>query len=88
VKCPYCDSGTDTDGDLLCGSSRFEDGVIQSAACQIDVLTAQRDALLDALCRALPFVEEAKSDPANKPGVVAKLARELRAAIAQCKESQ
>jgi hypothetical protein len=44
-------------------------------------LLSERDKLLDALCRALPYVEDAEKDPVFKPGVVKKLATELRAIV-------
>lgn len=37
--------------------------------------------ILDLLCRALPFVEDAEKDPAYKKGVVSQLTRRIRAAI-------
>lgn len=37
--------------------------------------------LLDLLSKALPYVEDAESDPAYKSGVVKKLAKQIREAI-------
>jgi hypothetical protein len=39
--------------------------------------------LMDALCQALPFVEDACSDPAYKRGAVDAIVKQIRAAIAQ-----
>lgn len=39
--------------------------------------------LAAALCMALPYVEEAESDPAYKPGVVARVTRQIRAVLAK-----
>jgi hypothetical protein len=44
--------------------------------------------LLDAIYLALPYVEEAKSDPVNKPGTVAAVERQMRAAIARAEGRQ
>lgn len=44
------------------------------------------DRLLDALADALPFVEDAESDPAYKPGVVRRLTRKIRGLIAEYEE--
>ena len=44
--------------------------------------------LLDTLYRALPFIEDAKDDLAYKPGVVAKVEREIRALIDKAAGSQ
>ena len=41
------------------------------------------DALLEALTRALPYVETAEADEAYKPGEVAKVTAMIRAAIRQ-----
>ena len=45
------------------------------------VLEAQRDQLLDLLTIALPYIEDAEKDPVYKQGVVAKLTKQMRAAI-------
>lgn len=42
---------------------------------------ASRADLIDLLAQALPYVEEAASDPAYKAGAVGKLVRAIRAAI-------
>lgn len=42
--------------------------------------------IADLLCRALPFIEDAAHDPAYKPGVAAKFAREIRKAIEPLEE--
>lgn len=42
---------------------------------------ASRADLIDLLARALPYVEDAASDPAYKPAAVGKLASAIRAAI-------
>lgn len=42
--------------------------------------------MLDMLCRALPYVEEAERDPAYKPGAVAAVTKAIRAAIAKATE--
>ncbi len=47
----------------------------------LDELRAQRKTLLDALCTALPFVEDAEDDPCFKPGHVKKTVRDIRQAI-------
>lgn len=39
--------------------------------------------LLEMLCTALPFVEDAQSDPAYKTGRVAQVAEQIRALIAK-----
>lgn len=39
--------------------------------------------LLDLLCRALPFVEDAEHDPCYKPGIARALAKQIRAVIEQ-----
>lgn len=44
-------------------------------------LIALSPKLLDLLARALPFVEDAETDPAYKPGHVRKLVKEIRDAI-------
>jgi hypothetical protein len=44
-------------------------------------LIAAAPELLDLLARALPFVEDAETDPAYKPGIVRKFAKEIRDAI-------
>ena len=44
------------------------------------------DRLLDALVAALPFVEDAESDPAYKPDVVRRLTRKIRGLIAEYEE--
>ena len=42
---------------------------------------ASRADLIDLLAHALPYVEDAASDPAYKAGAVGKLVRAIRAAI-------
>lgn len=42
---------------------------------------AASPALLDALLAALPFVEDAETDPGYRPGYAAATARQIRAAI-------
>lgn len=44
-------------------------------------LLTQRQTLLDALCTALPFVEDAEDDPCFKPGHVRKTVRDIRHVI-------
>ena len=39
------------------------------------------DDLLDLLCLALPYIEEAEHDPCNKPEAVRALTRKIRAAV-------
>jgi hypothetical protein len=46
-------------------------------------LIASAPELLEMLALALPYVEEAESDPVNKKGSVAKLIKQIRAAIAK-----
>lgn len=46
-------------------------------------LIASAPALLEALTRALPYVETAEADEAYKPGEVAKVTAMIRAAIRQ-----
>lgn len=48
---------------------------------EIGRLFAAAPDLLDLLCRALPYVEDAEQDPCNKPEAVRKLAHQIRAAI-------
>lgn len=42
--------------------------------------------LLDALCNALPFVEDALTDPAFKKGTVQKVANQIRKTIAKAEK--
>lgn len=51
-------------------------------------LIAAAPELLDLLARALPFVEEAESDPAYKPGFVHKLTREIRDVIERLEQNR
>lgn len=44
-------------------------------------IAEERDAAIELLGLAFPFVEEAISDPVNKPGIVKKLAARIREAI-------
>jgi hypothetical protein len=44
-------------------------------------LIAAAPDLLDMLCRALPFVEDAESDPCYKPESVRAVLKQIRAAI-------
>ena len=44
------------------------------------------DALLDALTLALPYVEMAELDDAYQPGAVAKMVKQMRAAITKAGE--
>ena len=54
----------------------------ESSACDmVAELTKQRDELLDLLALALPYIEDAESDPAYKPGAVAKMTRRIRDAV-------
>lgn len=46
------------------------------------------DALLDAATLALPFVEMAEHDPSYKPGVVARMVKQLRKAIDDAEKSR
>lgn len=46
-------------------------------------MTEDFEKVLDLLCLALPYVEEAENDPAYKPGAVAKLTKEIRKVIEQ-----
>ncbi len=46
-------------------------------------LIAAAPDLLDMLCRALPFVEDAESDPCYKPESVRAAVKQIRAAIAK-----
>lgn len=55
------------------GKTRFAD----------DATLAYIAELEDALIAALPYVETAESDSGYKPGAVAKVARQIRAAIAK-----
>ncbi len=48
-----------------------------------DAAREQRDALLNALCAALPFVEDALKSEDFKPGYVAQRVEMIRAAIAK-----
>lgn len=54
---------------------------VEHAQAIIHELLAQRLTLLDALCTALPFVEDAEDDPCFKPGHVKKTVRDIRLAI-------
>lgn len=48
---------------------------------EIGRLFAAAPDLLDLLCLALPYIEEAEQDPCYKPEAVRALARKIRAAI-------
>lgn len=54
---------------------------LDHAQAIIHELLAERLTLLDALCTALPFVEDAEEDPCFKPGHVKKTVRNIRLAI-------
>lgn len=54
---------------------------LEQAGIIIGQLLAQRASLLDALCTALPFVEDAEDDPCFKAGHVKKTVRHLRHVI-------
>lgn len=47
----------------------------------VAALLAERDALEDLLLEALPYVENAETDPAYKPGIVRNLTARIRAQI-------
>jgi hypothetical protein len=51
-------------------------------------LIAAAPDLLDMLCRALPFVEDAESDPCYKPESVRAAIKQIRAAIAKATGDQ
>ena len=51
-------------------------------------LRRANEELLDALITALPFVETAEVDLAYKPGVVAKVTKQMRAAIANATKDE
>lgn len=51
-------------------------------------LIASAPALLEALTRALPYVETAEADEAYKPGEVAKVTAMIRAAIRQAERGE
>lgn len=61
---------------VMVGASRF---VTPNAADGL--LIAAAPALIDALILALPYVEMAEHDESYKPGAVAKVVKEIRAAI-------
>lgn len=46
-------------------------------------IASQRDEVLHTLLLALPYVEDAQADPCYKPGAVAKMVQQMRAAIAK-----
>lgn len=46
------------------------------------------ETVLDLLALALPYVEDAESDPVYKPGAVRKLTNRIRAAIAQAEAEE
>lgn len=54
---------------------------LEQARTIIRLLLVQRESLLDALCTALPFVEDAENDPCFKAGHVKKTVRDLRHVI-------
>jgi len=60
----------DADGFIICDSSPMGEANARLIAAAPD--------LLDALCRALPFVEDAKTDPAYKTGHAARLERIIK----------
>ena len=68
--------------------------LVEQAATRLDEQTVtinelrrQRGELLNALCIALPFVEDHESDPCYKAGAVAKAVATIKAAIAQSEGS-
>ena len=63
------------------------DDAIPEATANARLMAAAPD-LLDLLCRALPYVEDAEHDACNKPEPVRKLARQIRAAIARATGDQ
>ena len=63
--------------------------LVEQAATRLDEQTVtinelrrQRGELLNALCIALPFVEDCERDPCYKAGAVAKAVASIKAAIA------
>jgi hypothetical protein len=63
----------DADGCTVCNPSPMGEANARLIAAAPD--------LLDMLCRALPFVEDAESDPCYKPESVRAAVKQIRAAI-------
>lgn len=53
-----------------------------------EALIAAAPDLLEALIEALPYVECAEDDPAYKAGAVAKVVKNMRAALAKARQSE
>ena len=69
--------------------------LVEQAATRLDEQTVtinelrrQHGALLNMLCRAMPFVEDHEGSPCYKPGVVTKAVAEIKEAIAQAEGSE
>lgn len=57
-------------------------GITQNYADNARLIAAAPE-LLDAVCKAIPFIEDHESSNAYKPGVVSAVVRELKALVAQ-----
>jgi hypothetical protein len=54
---------------------------LSAALRRVRELNAENSRLRDTLARALPFVEDAETDPAYMPGAVKAISRQVRAEI-------
>jgi len=76
----------DAQGEIIAQIPDWEDGLAETTANAR--LMAAAPELLDMLCRALPFVEDAESDPCYKPESVRAAVKQIRAAIAKATGEQ
>lgn len=75
----YARNIKDSNGEIIAQVCDL-DGDLDESIANARLMAAAPD-MLDLLCLALPYVEDAEHDPCNKPDAVRKLARQIRAAI-------
>ena len=79
-----CDS-TDMGGLSVVATVHFHDDAEGETKASARLIDAAPE-LLDLLCEALPFVEDAEDDPGFKPGFVKKKVARIRALIERIEE--